>query len=184
MDHHDHVALIQKGIPGPGGVWADFGSGTGAFTLALADLIGPDGIIYSIDKNVRSLRQQEQTMRSRFPEVQVHYLDLDFTQALDLPPLDGAVMANSLHFQREKDSVLQSIYGCLQPGGRLILVEYNSDRGNPWVPYPLSFETWGKLAHRNSFTGTRLLARRPSHFLHEIYSALSYVAGGKGSEQT
>ena len=47
-----------NGIPGQGGTWADFGSGTGAFTLALADLIGPQGSIYSVDKDRGSLREQ------------------------------------------------------------------------------------------------------------------------------
>ena len=175
MDHDDHVALIKEGIPTPGGVWADFGSGTGAFTLALAELVGPDGIIYSIDKDTRSLRQQERDMHARFPEITVHYLPLDYTQPLDLPFLDGAVMANALHFQREKESVLQSIRAYLQPRGRLILVEYNADHGNPWVPYPLSFKSWQMLARRNGFAETRLLARHPSRFLNEIYSTLSFV---------
>jgi ubiquinone/menaquinone biosynthesis C-methylase UbiE len=49
MNHADHVALLRAGVPGPGGVWADLGSGAGAFTLALADLIGPTGQIYSVD---------------------------------------------------------------------------------------------------------------------------------------
>ena len=38
MDHNDHVLLLAKGIPTQGGVWADLGSGAGAFTLALADV--------------------------------------------------------------------------------------------------------------------------------------------------
>ena len=37
MDHTDHVNLIRAGVS-TGGVWADFGSGGGAFTLALADV--------------------------------------------------------------------------------------------------------------------------------------------------
>ena len=38
MDHTDHVNLLRDAV-GLGGTWADFGSGTGAFTLALAELI-------------------------------------------------------------------------------------------------------------------------------------------------
>ena len=37
----------RGGVPGPGGRWADLGSGAGAFTLALADLVGPTGSIVS-----------------------------------------------------------------------------------------------------------------------------------------
>lgn len=173
MEHRDHVHLLRKGIAEPGGVWADLGSGWGAFTLALADLLGPTGEIYSVDKDRSSLREQEQAMRSRFPTQTVHYQQTDFTRPLFLPPLDGIVMANSLHFVRHKESVLALVKSYLKPHGRLLLVEYNADRGNPWVPYPLSYSTWETLSRRNGFSDTMLLERVPSSFLREIYSALS-----------
>ena len=173
MIHADHVRLLRDGIPGPGGVWADLGSGGGAFTLALADLLGPTARIYSVDKDRRALHEQAAAMRASFPAVAVTYLEADFTRPLDLPPLDGVVMANSLHFQRDKESVLRLVRGYLRPGGTLLLVEYNADHGNPWVPYPLAYPTWEKLASRNGFRETRLLATQPSRFLREIYSAAS-----------
>ncbi len=112
-------------------------------------------------------------MRARFPATTVHYITGDFTRRLDLPLLDGVVMANSLHFVSQKDPVLQSVRSYLRPGGRLILVEYNADRGNMWVPHPLSYGTWEMLASKNGFTQTRLLAKVPSRFFGEIYAALS-----------
>jgi len=172
MTHDDHVRLLRDGIPGPGGVWADLGSGWGAFTLALADLLGPAARIYSVDRDARSLREQEQSMRARFPDRAVSYLAADFARPLDLPPLDGVVMANALHFQRDKRPVLALVRGYLKPGGRLILVEYNADRGNPWVPHPLSYPTWEAVARAAGFAETRLLATVPSRFLREIYSAV------------
>jgi ubiquinone/menaquinone biosynthesis C-methylase UbiE len=172
MTHDDHVRLLRDGVA-PGGVWADLGSGWGAFTLALADLLGSGARIYSVDKDVGALREQERAMRERFPDRAVTYLHADFTHPLDLSPLDGVVMANALHFQRAKEGVLALIRGYLKPGGRLVLVEYNADRGNPWVPYPLSYVTWEALAQRSGFVETRLLAMVPSRFLREIYSALS-----------
>jgi ubiquinone/menaquinone biosynthesis C-methylase UbiE len=173
MDHQDHVNLLRAGVPGPGGVWADLGSGTGAFTLALAELLGPGGEIYSVDTDAAALRRQERSMRARFPQVAVHYRVADYCQPLALPLLDGVVMANSLHFQRERDHAVGLVQGYLRPGGRLILVEYDTDRGNPWVPCPLSYETWREVAQRNGLIGTTRLAKRPSRFLGHIYSALS-----------
>jgi ubiquinone/menaquinone biosynthesis C-methylase UbiE len=173
VNHPDHVNLLRDGVPAMGGVWADLGSGSGAFTLALADLIGSDGIIYSVDQDSGALREQERAMRTRFPNVTVHYRNADFTHRLDLPALDGIVMANSLHFHRQKEPILQLVLSYLRPGGRLLLVEYNTDHGNTWVPYPLSYTTWEALAHKNGFTQTRLLSSRPSRFLGEIYSAAS-----------
>ena len=173
MNHTDHVALIQDGIPKPGGIWADFGSGTGAFTLALAACIGPMGQIYSIDKSPHALQEQERLLNGRFPQTHVTYLTADYTQPLDLPPLDGLVIANALHFQRRKDTVVQQLYNYLRPGGQFIVVEYNVDRGNMWVPYPFSYPTWETIASKNGFVGTRQLNARPSRFLGEIYSAVS-----------
>jgi ubiquinone/menaquinone biosynthesis C-methylase UbiE len=183
MQHQDHVNLIREGVPRPGGVWADLGSGWGAFTLALADLIGPFGEIYSVDKDRGSLRDQERTMRSTFPQANVHYIASDFTHRLDLPPLDGIILANSLHYVRHKEPVLGLLRTYLKPDGRLILVEYNADHGNPWVPHPLSYPTWEALATRCGLTSTRLLARVPSRFLGEIYSALSLSGKSETAEK-
>lgn len=174
MDHTDHVNLLRAGIPGPGGIWADLGSGTGAFTLALAELLGPTGEIYSVDKDGGALREQERQFRVRFPAQPVHYQKADFTRPLNLPPLDGLVMANALHFQREPAGLVRQIRQYLRPGGRLVLVEYNVDSGNFAVPYPLSFPRWEALARECGLAHTELLMTRPSRFLKEFYSAVSW----------
>ena len=174
MNHQDHVNLLRDGVPAPGGVWADFGAGQGAFTLALAELLGPQGEIWAIDKDGGALREGERQMRLRFPDRpagMTQYRTADFTRPLDLPAMDGAVMANALHFIKHKLGVVQFMRGYLRPGGRLLLVEYNVDRGNLWVPYPLSYSTWEILALQAGFRQVRLLATRPSRFLGEIYSA-------------
>jgi hypothetical protein len=88
-------------------------------------------------------------------------------------------MANSLHFQRDrrKGEVLRLVRGYLKPGGRLLIVEYNIDRGNLWVPHPFSFDRWQRLAAEHGFRDTRLLATRPSRHMREIYSAISFKDG-------
>ncbi len=173
MNHQDHVRLLRKGVPERGGTWADLGAGSGAFTLALADLLGPSGQIIAIDKDQASLKLLEQSMRAMFPANSVSYVREDFTRPLALSQLDGIVMANSLHYVRDKDALLKRIRTYLRPRGRLLLVEYNADRGNPWVPYPLSYPTWEGLAGHNGYSETHLLERVPSRFLREIYSAAS-----------
>jgi SAM-dependent methyltransferase len=173
MNHADHVHLLRDGVPEAGGVWADLGSGGGAFTLALAELLGPGGRIYSVDRDRYTLGRQAAELAARFPRVAVEQVVADFTHPLDLPPLDGVVMANSLHYVRDKQPVLELVRGYLKDDAGLILVEYDTDRGNQWVPYPLSHATSETLAKQAGFREVRLLATRPSSFLGRFYSALA-----------
>ena len=176
MDHQDHVRLLRGGISSPGGVWAEFGSGSGAFTFALAELIGPEGAIYSVDKNQAALCDQANSFQKRSTDHQpiIHYLNKDYVQPIALPVLNGVVMANTLHFHEHKAAILMLINNYLVPNGHMILVEYNSDLGSTWVPHPLSLHSWRLLAEKVGFVGTRLLERVPSSFMGEIYSAISY----------
>lgn len=173
MDHADHVRLLRDGVT-RGGIWADLGAGTGAFTLALAELVGPGGEVIAIDRDRGALRDLERALRPGGASVRT--LRADFTKPIELRSLDGIIMANSLHFVRDKPPVLALVHRLLKPAGRLLLVEYDVDKGNQWVPYPLSFETWRALADTSGFSGTRKLASQPSRFLGQIFSAESVRA--------
>jgi SAM-dependent methyltransferase len=172
VDHRDHVDLIRGGVTA-GGTWADLGSGTGAFTLALAELVGPSGEIYSVDRDASALSRQAAALRAQFPQVPVRQLTADFTHPLDLPKLDGIVMANSLHFVREKVPLVARLAAHLRDGGRFVLVEYDADRGNRWVPFPISSRSWTAAAKEAGLSGTRRIGSVPSRFLGSIYSAVS-----------
>lgn len=176
MNHDDHVRLLRGGAPrgGAGEVWAELGAGDGAFTLALAELLGPGATIHTIDRDRRALECGAAEVTRRYPGVAVQAQAADFTDPLALPPLDGLLMANSLHFVRDKEPLLRRWRGHLKPDGVMVLVEYNVDRGNMWVPHPLSSDTWRALARRVGFARVELLGRVPSRFLGEIYSSAAF----------
>lgn len=175
MTHEEHVNLIKKAIT-KGGKWADFGSGDGAFTLALRDLAGPDVKIYSYDKDKGRLQTQEREFKRMFPHSQIQFIQADFTKPLDLPMLDGIVMANSLHYVKEQQEFLLSLKKYLKPKGKLVLVEYSTDKGNPWVPYPLSFPSFKQLAEQTVFINVELLEKIPSTYWDEMYSAQAFCS--------
>jgi ubiquinone/menaquinone biosynthesis C-methylase UbiE len=188
MDHRDHVDLLRAGIAGAGVHWADLGSGTGAFTLAIADLVGPSGAIWSVDRDAAALAEQRGELARRFPAVTVTWLVADFARDLDLPPLDGIVMANSLHFEPNQSAILTRMATLLVPGGRLIVVEYDADIGNRWVPYPISSNRWPTIATNAGLVNAREIGRRPSRFLGSIYAAAAdrpvSLPGHPGSGRT
>ena len=163
--------LIQPGLPGPGGVWADLGCGDGIFTSALRTLVQPDGEIYAVDKDQRALRALARNFAESYSHAPLHLVYADFTRPLALPPLDGLVMANSLHFVKDKAPILAQLIRLLKPGGRLIVVEYNTGRGNFAVPYPLDETGFLALAGAAGLREAHILAKIPSSFLGEMYSA-------------
>ena len=174
MNHDDHVNLLRPANLTQG-TYADFGAGGGAFTLALRELVGSDSIIYAVDKDRSALRELENSHRARFNTTRNPILlPNDFSRPLDLPPLDGIVMANSLHFFKDKEKILRHVREFLRPNGALLIIEYNVDSGNMWVPYPFTFKTYGKLVTSAGFGEPRLLAEAPSRFLNGFYSAVAY----------
>jgi ubiquinone/menaquinone biosynthesis C-methylase UbiE len=178
MDHRDHVGLIRAGVEGAGPRWLELGTGEGAFTLALADLLGAGGQILATDRDARALRGAEAAVRHRFPDVDLETRAFDYTDGVPYGPFDGVLAANTLHFVQDRDPTLREIRYSLAPGGRFVIVEYDSDRGNPFVPYPFSFETWRREAMVGGYAEPRLIGRVPSRFLDAMYAAVADVPAG------
>jgi ubiquinone/menaquinone biosynthesis C-methylase UbiE len=176
VNHADHVQLIEKGIDrDSGGVWADFGAGSGAFTLALRDIAGPEAAIIAVDRDWTSLQALRASMERQFPGAQLRLLQGDFAGDLKMPRLDGIVAANAIHFvpSPEQTALLRQWRAYLKPEGHLVVVEYDTDSGNRWAPYPMSYATFRETARAAGFTDPALLGSRPSRWLGRIYSALT-----------
>ncbi len=185
MDHRDHVELIRPGVavPPTGAGWLELGAGEGAFTLALADLLGPGGRIVALDRDARALRRLADELPAAFPGVGLETVAGDFREALPAGPFDGVLAANSLHFVDDPVAILRRATTTLRPGGRLILVEYDADRGNPWVPHPFSARRFVAMAGDAGFINPREIGRVPSRFLGAIYAATADLAPAE-REQT
>lgn len=179
VTHEEAVELIRDGVPRRPGVWVELGAGTGTFTRALADLLGPGATIVAVDRSRRAVRRLR---RLELPgDVDLRVERRDFTDPLELPVLDGALMANALHFADDQADVLARVCDRLVPGGRLLLVEYDRDRGNRWVPNPVPPERFRELAAEVALGEPREVGRRPSAYHGRIYAAVAKkppAAGG------
>ncbi len=172
-------ALLPNCLGETRGSWADLGCGDGIFTLALCDILGPEVEIFAVDRDREALGNLRHRFRKRSPQARMTPLQADFTRPLPLSPLDGMLMANALHFvpDREKMGLLHRLARQLKPGGRLIVVEYNTDRANPAVPYPLDEAIFLRLAKEAGLRDSRICARVPSTFLGEMYAGVGVRSG-------
>ncbi len=128
-----------------------------------------------MDRDRGALSHNSETVAARFPGVTLRTLVADFAGTLDLPVLDGLAAANSLHFvPRDRQvEVVRALGAHLRSGGVFVVVEYDTDHGNPWVPHPFRYESWVGLAAAAGLAGTRRIGRVPRRFLGAIYSALA-----------
>jgi ubiquinone/menaquinone biosynthesis C-methylase UbiE len=168
------VELIRAAIPDRRGTWADLGSGSGTFTRALVEILGPDSRIYAVDRDPRAVAALERWAKKEAPSVIP--VRADFTGPFELPglgdaKLDGVLLANALHYVRQADAVLARLAAQLRPGGRVVLVEYDRRRANPWVPYPIHAARLPALAGWAGLSAPVITARRPSAFGGDLYVA-------------
>jgi ubiquinone/menaquinone biosynthesis C-methylase UbiE len=158
MDHHEMIALIQAGVPGDGGTWADLGAGTGNFTRALGKLLGPHGTIYAVDR----VASEHPARSSNDVAGVIHWMTTDFSLSMHLPSLDGILMANALHFILDQAVVLAHVCEYLRPGGRFVLVEYAVERPLAYVPHPVPLRRFMSLAEAVGLVSAAQIGERHS----------------------
>jgi trans-aconitate methyltransferase len=149
--------------------WADLGSGSGAFTLALAELLAPGSTIHAMDRDGSTLRK----IPPAHEGVIITTHRGDFTKH-DWPftKLDGILMANSLHYVDDHAAFIRACEPHMTSPRRFLIVEYDTDQPNRWVPYPLSQARLIALFRAAGYSTIRILRSRPSVFRRApLYSA-------------
>ena len=171
MDVRDAIALIAPAVP-RGGTWAELGAGSGTFTRGLASLVGPTGRVLAVERD-RRMTERLARLGGDPDEAEVHAVVADFTGALDLPPLDGVLLANSLHFvpSDTQAETLERIARRVRAGGRVVLVEYEREIGSRWVPYPVAFARLRELGRAAGLGAPMRVGERRSAVGGTMYAA-------------
>lgn len=170
MKEREAREFIASAVGESGGVWADLGAGTGAFTRALRSLLAPGSRIYAIDRDPAVLVALGEIGAGVIP------IQGDFSEGVALPeqdpsPLNGMLLANALHFVPDAAGVLGRLVGLLKPGGRVVIVEYDRRAASMWVPYPIASGRWPEVAAAVGLARPIVTARRKSRYAGELYVA-------------
>ena len=171
MTLQDAVTLIKNKniISGTTGAWANLGYSSELFTYVLAGLLSEESTIYAIDKQIASF-----STNTSCKGATIKLLELDFEkETLPTKNLNGIMMANSLHFVKHKKDFLEEMKSCLKEHGYFLIVEYDTEIPNHWVPYPVSFLSLKNIFSDASFTSGSKINERPSAFNRgNLYSAM------------
>lgn len=132
---HDHRAQIVRTLAlRPGMAVADVGAGTGLFTLAFAEAVGPTGTVYAVDLIPAFLAHvRAKITRAKLTQVKlVQATD----RSAELPPasVDLIFISDAYHHLEYPQHVLAGLRQALRPGGSLWLIDFQREATSPaWV---------------------------------------------------
>lgn len=151
--------------------WADLGCGNGLFTKALATLLADGSTIYAIDKT--DTFHMDNSITKSKTNIIFHSQDIE-KQELELPLLNGILMANMLHYVKDKGPFLEKLKQILKPDTSFLIVEYDTDVPvTQWVPFPISFKAATQLFQQAGYKKIEKLGSQASLYQHSnLYSAI------------
>lgn len=168
MELADAIRLIQHPVGAERAYWLDLGCGEGLFTRALSSLLPDFSEIIAVDKNETALHKV-----SVAEKIKLEKRSLDFIrEELPFRNLSGVLMANSFHFVENKAQFLKKCSACLGNEGYFLIVEYDTDAANPWVPYPISFRSLQDLFSTFNFRVEKLQEFN-SEFNGKMYASIA-----------
>jgi len=116
-------AEVLGGLVRRGDTVVDVGSGLGFFTLALADIVGPEGKVISVDIQPEMLRRSRQRAERRGLADRIEFHQAS-RQGIGLSgPVDFVLAFWMLHEVRDRAGFLTEIRSLLRPGGQLLIAE-------------------------------------------------------------
>ncbi|MFB2121320.1 trans-aconitate 2-methyltransferase [Parapedobacter sp. 2B3] len=169
MQVEEAIEFIEPGI-NTGVIpqhWADLGCGDGTFTHALAHLLAPIGSVTAVD----SLPQRLNRTAGNNVSIQFQQSDINL-DSFSLPKLDGILMANSLHYIQQKELLVNRMEPYFNTEKQFLIVEYESNTPNRWVPYPITFNNLSRLFESLGYIDITKVNERPSAFGGTLYAAL------------
>ena len=164
MSDEDAISLIKKAVSAhEPQVWADLGCGTGTFTKALNSLLPAGSHITAVDRE-----------KQRLNLLNVDFLRANFERDdLKLSGLDSILMANAIHYVAEKAALIRKLEPMFAGLPRFVVIEYDTNRANPWVPFPITFEKLRDLFESLGYLKVVKLNEKPSAYnAGNMYSAL------------
>jgi len=114
--------------PKDGAKVADFGAGSGAYTMALAEAVGSRGEVYAVDIQQNLLSRIAHTAEAHgYENVKIVWGDIEEVHGVHIrdEAMDMVVIANTLFQVDDKHRVLQEAWRVLKPNGTLVIIDWD-----------------------------------------------------------
>jgi len=122
----------------PGITFLDVACGAGAYTLALAEHVGPEGRLFALDLWADGIKMLIAEVQARkVSNVEAHVADVSRHMPLESDIVDLCLMATVLHDLIEDHTdqgTLQEVARVVKPGSILAVIEFKKIDGPPGPP--------------------------------------------------
>ncbi|HEV2316775.1 MAG TPA: fibrillarin-like rRNA/tRNA 2'-O-methyltransferase [Thermoplasmata archaeon] len=177
------AAAIAKGwkgpFPGPGEFWLYLGAAGGTTASHVADLVGPGGGVFAIEKSVRPFVRLLR-VAERYPNLYPVLGDVRRWEEYDglVAPVDG--LYADLAAPDQVRLVEENARAFLRPRGRLLLALKTASMGRERSPEEHRLEAFGRLGR--SFELRAGVNLEPFHKRHYFVGGQLRPSGGLGAE--
>ncbi len=123
--------IEQFGVD-PGTKVADLGSGSGFYSLALAQAVGKQGRVFAVDVQQDLLTKlKSEAMQHGFDNIEIIWGDVDEPHGTRLhdASVDRVILSNTLFQVDNKANVLQEAFRILKPKGRALIIDWSDSFG-------------------------------------------------------
>ncbi len=114
---------ILAGLIAPGDTAVDFGCGPGFFTLPMAEMVGPDGLVVAVDLQAAMLERLRRRAERAGLAARIRLQQCSAEAVGELPPGDFALAFFMVHEVPDVSRFLGEVASALRVGGRFLLVE-------------------------------------------------------------
>lgn len=165
----DPKDIIKQLSVAQGSIVADFGCGSGFFSLVFAESIGEEGKVYALDVLPSALESVESKAKLEgITNIIPQRVNLEKEEGskLQRSSIDWVIIKDMLFQNKMKDIILKEAYEVLKPGGKLLLIEWNNEDSSigPEREIRVSKEEIDKLANEQGFKLEKELATGDFHY--------------------
>ncbi|MDQ1283864.1 MAG: hypothetical protein QG620_212 [Patescibacteria group bacterium] len=156
-----------------GCVAADFGCGTGYFSLPLAKKIGQGGTVYALDilkQKLESVESQAKIMGLTNIITKRVNLERKNGSGLETASCDWVILVNMLFMNDDKSAIMAEVKRVLKGGGRVLVAEWSDEEAafGPEAAKKVSQNEITEIARKNSLSVIRELKISNFHWGLEL----------------
>jgi ubiquinone/menaquinone biosynthesis C-methylase UbiE len=151
----------------PGDRVLEIGAGPGFVSFALADRVGPTGVVYALDRSAEALVHLERRQKERGIESIQRIAADAATLQPDRLQADSALITMVLHHADDPAEILRNVVRFVAPGGPIVIGEFHPDgpcSGGPPRNHRLAPEKIREWCEKAGLAVFKYQRQSPEHY--------------------